>query len=95
MAILILSFVRVILTGALWLVQSNGAMFCMAHNADCTAQLFEVVPPEFESKSISISSNSGIVWCLLDNGHVYIRKGIQRRCRQGLNWQRVNMVQLG
>lgn len=70
-------------------------MFCLANNADGTAQLFEVQSPEDVFKCVCVSANGDNMWCVLENGHVYIRKRIHHRCRHGLEWHRINMLQLG
>jgi len=71
-------------------------MLCIVRPAHGVSQLIEVSPPDAVVPCLCLSASSEAVWCVLDDGSVYVRAQIRPdTCPQGRYWQHVNLEQLG
>lgn len=81
--------------GLIWLVDSFGQMFCFVPSSSKRLNLISVDPPEPQQTCRSFSASVGLAWCLLNNGHVYIRRQMAGHCLPGYGWDKVDMAQIG
>jgi hypothetical protein len=80
--------------GSVWISRPNGSMLCVIRRISGPSRCLQVSAAEPDVACLSLSATAEAVWCILANGRVYIRAGMQMTCPQGRYWQPVNMVQL-
>ena len=78
-----------------WLQQPNGSIFCISLLPPGSSRVMEVVPPVSGKAFKSFSAAADAVWTVMDDGAVFVRKGITKLCPQGVEWTLVNLTQLG
>lgn len=83
------------IVGLVWLVDSYGSMFCFIPSPSDGVNLISVDPPEPRQTCQSFSASVDVAWCVLDNGHVYIRRQMAGHCLPGYGWDKVDMIQIG
>ena len=87
-------------SGLIWLQQPNGYIFCFHPgngSSNSASKVTEVAPPEPGSGRpfVCMSVCESVVWTLTQQGTVWLRTGIRRSCPHGVNWQSLDMQQLG